>query len=67
MMRRGLVAALVFAATFVALAFLALPIIAVFARVPPGRLIAQLGNPVVTDALVVSLKTTFAADRKSVV
>ena len=61
MMRRGLVAALVFAATFVALAFLALPIIAVFARVPPGRLIAQLGNPVVTDALVVSLKTTFAA------
>src|SRR2546422_6477047 len=61
MVRRGLVAALVFAATFVALAFLALPIIAVFARVPPGRLIAQLGNPVVTDALVVSLKTTFAA------
>jgi len=30
-------------------------------RVSPTKLIAQLGNPVVTDALVVSLKTTLAA------
>ena len=48
-------------ASFVALAFLALPVIAVFARVSPARLVSQLGNPVVTDALLVSLKTTFAA------
>jgi molybdate transport system permease protein len=60
-MRRGLVAILVFGASFVALAFLALPIIAIFTRVPPGRLVAQLGNPVVTDALAVTLKTTIAA------
>ncbi len=51
----------VFVATFVALGFLALPIVAIFVRVPPGRLIAQLGNPVVTDALLVSLKTTLVA------
>jgi molybdate transport system permease protein len=51
----------VFLATLAALGFLALPIIAIFVRVPPGRLIAQLGNPVVSDALVVSLKTTLAA------
>jgi molybdate transport system permease protein len=60
-MRRIVPAVGVFLATFVALAFLALPIVAIFVRVPPGRLIAQLGNPVVTDALVVSLKTTLAA------
>jgi molybdate transport system permease protein len=51
----------VFVAAFVALGFLALPIVAIFVRVPPGRLIAQLGNPVVTDALLVSLKTTLVA------
>ena len=60
-MRRALPAALVFAGAFVALAFLALPLIAIFARVPPGRLVAQLSNPLVTDALVVSLKTTVIA------
>src|SRR2546427_3001523 len=60
-MRRVLVAASVFAATFAPLGFLALPVVAVFARVPPGRLVAQLRNPVVTDALVVTLKTTLAA------
>ena len=48
-------------ATLVALGFLALPIVAIFARVPPGRLAAQLSNGVVTDALVVSLKTTLIA------
>jgi molybdate transport system permease protein len=61
MMRRALAAALVFAAAFVALAFLALPLIAIFARVPPGRLAAQLSNPLVTNALVVSLKTSVIA------
>ena len=50
-----------FLATFVTLAFLALPVIAVFARVTPAKLVSQLGNPVVTDALLVSMKTTLAA------
>jgi molybdate transport system permease protein len=59
--RRTALAAVVFIATFVALAFLALPVVAIFARVSPGKLVAQLGNPVVTDALVVSLKTTLIA------
>jgi molybdate transport system permease protein len=59
--RRVPVAALAFAASFVTLGFLVVPVVAVFARVTPRRLVAQLGNPVVTDALVVSLKTTAAA------
>jgi molybdate transport system permease protein len=60
-MRRAAAGTAVFAATFVALAFLLFPIVAIFARVPPGRLVAQLSNPVVTDALVISLKTTAIA------
>jgi molybdate transport system permease protein len=48
----------VFAAAAVAFGFLLLPIVAIFARVSPGRLVTQLSNPVVTDALVVSLKTS---------
>ncbi len=60
-MRRAAPAAVVFLATFLALGFLALPVVAIFAHVSPGKLAAQLGNGVVTDALVVSLKTTLAA------
>jgi molybdate transport system permease protein len=60
--RRWLQAALFFAAAAVALAFLALPVVAIFARVPPGRLVRQLSNGVVTDALVVSVKTTLIAE-----
>src|SRR6184192_2353888 len=60
-MRRSLLGLTVFATTFVGLAFLALPVVAVFARVSPARLVAQLVNPVVTDALIVSLKTTLLA------
>src|SRR2546423_72795 len=60
-MRRTLLGVVVFAASFLSLGFLALPVIAVFARVSPGRLVAQLDNPVVRDALVVSLKTTLLA------
>jgi molybdate transport system permease protein len=48
-------------AAAVAVAFLALPLIAIFLRVPPGKLLDQLGNRVVLDALVVSLKTTLIA------
>jgi molybdate transport system permease protein len=51
----------VFAAAFVALAFLVLPVVAIFARVSPARLVSTLGDPVVRDALVVSVKTTVVA------
>jgi molybdate transport system permease protein len=44
-----------------ALAFLALPIVAIYARTSPGHLIDQLSNPVVEDAFVVSLKTSALA------
>jgi molybdate transport system permease protein len=60
-MRKALLALLYFLATAVALGFLTLPMLAIFVRVPPGRLIDQLSNPVVTDALIVSFKTTLIA------
>jgi molybdate transport system permease protein len=60
-MRRAAAAAAVFAAAAVAFAFLLFPIVAIFARVPPGRLVAQLSSGVVVDALVVSLKTSAIA------
>jgi molybdate transport system permease protein len=60
-MRRALLAVLYFLATAVALAFLTLPLLAIFVHVPPSQLIDQLSNPVVTDALIVSFKTTLIA------
>jgi molybdate transport system permease protein len=45
----------------VALAFLALPVAAIFLRVSPGTLLHALGDPVARDALVVSLKTSAVA------
>jgi len=60
-MRRAPAGLVVVAAAAVALAFLVLPIAAIFARVGPGKLLDQLSNPVVRDALVVSLKTTVLA------
>jgi molybdate transport system permease protein len=60
-MRRPLLAVAYFVAAGVALAFLFLPIVAIFLRVSPGRLLDQFTNPVVTDALVVSFKTTLIA------
>jgi molybdate transport system permease protein len=60
-MRKALLAFCYFLAAVAALAFLALPIVAIFVHVPPGRLIDQLSNPVVTDALIVSFKTTLIA------
>jgi len=59
--RRGLLALAYFLATAVALAFLVLPVLAIFVHVSPARLIDQLSNPVVTDALIVSFKTTLIA------
>ena len=41
--------------------FLALPLLALFLRVTPGELIAQLGDERARDALVVSLKTSLVA------
>ena len=41
--------------------FLALPLIAIYTRVPIGRLVDQLSSRVVIDALVVSVKTTVIA------
>jgi molybdate transport system permease protein len=45
----------------IALAFLALPIVAIFAHTSPTHLVHQLSNPVVRDAFVVSLKTSVIA------
>jgi molybdate transport system permease protein len=59
---RWLQGALFFGAATVALLFLALPVVAIFTRVPPGRLVRLLSNPVVRDALIVSLKSTAIAE-----
>ena len=45
----------------VALAFLVLPIIAIYTHTSPARLLDQLSNPVVRDAFAVSLKTSLVA------
>jgi molybdate transport system permease protein len=45
----------------VAFAFLLVPMAAIFVRVAPGELLHQLSNPVVTDALRVSAKTSVIA------
>ena len=42
-------------------AFLALPLVALFLRIPPGVLLDQLGSEVAREALVVSLKTSVFA------
>jgi molybdate transport system permease protein len=60
-MRRALLTVLYLAAVAIALAFLVLPIVAIFTHVPPGRLVEQLSNPVVRDALRVTLKTSLVA------
>jgi molybdate transport system permease protein len=45
----------------VALTFLALPVAAIFLRVPPATLVRELGDPVARDAVVVSLRTSALA------
>ena len=45
----------------VTLLFLLLPIVAIFARVPPGDLLSALGRGQATDALVVSIETNLIA------
>ena len=66
-MKRALFACLTAAVAIVTLGFLALPIIAIFAHTTPAHLLDQLSNPVVRDAFVVSLKTSFIAQALIVV
>jgi len=54
-------AALLFCSLAIVLAFLTLPIVAIFVRTSPGELIAALDDPGVLDALWLSLKTTLIA------
>jgi molybdate transport system permease protein len=58
---RGWFVAGLFTATLAVLLFLALPVVAIFTHVSPFTLASQLTNPVVDDALVVTLKTTLTA------
>jgi molybdate transport system permease protein len=60
-MKRAVLTCLYVAAAIAAIAFLLLPIVAIFARTSPQHLADQLSNPVVTDALVVSFKTSAIA------
>jgi len=60
-MKRAALTCAYVAVSVVTLTFLLLPIFAIFAHTSPGRLLDQLSNPVVRDALVVSLKTTLIA------
>lgn len=53
--------ALLWGSTILVLAFLALPVAAVFLRVPPGDLLDQLSSGIVRDALRVTLKTNLIA------
>ncbi len=55
------VRALVVVALAAAFAFLLVPLVAIFVRVSPATLLAQLASPVAVDALVVSLETSAIA------
>jgi len=58
---RALFAAVLAATTAIALAFLLLPVAAIFIRSSPGDLIGALGHDVTRDALLVSIKTSAIA------
>jgi molybdate transport system permease protein len=61
-MRRGRLFAFgLWVATAVALVFLLLPLVAIFLRVPPSELFAQLGSDVAIDAIIVTLKANAIA------
>ena len=59
--RRTLLGVAYVGTAVVAMVFLFLPIVAIFAHTSPAQLVEQLGNPVVHDAFVVSLKTSLVA------
>jgi molybdate transport system permease protein len=61
MIRRRLFTAALTLAAVIALVFLLLPLVAIFLRVPPGELFAQLGSKVAIDAIVVTLKANVIA------
>lgn len=58
---RGWFALLLGAAIAITLAFLVLPVIAIFTHTAPGALLSRLGDPAATDALRLSLETTSIA------
>jgi molybdate transport system permease protein len=60
-LRSATFAAMIFAAATIVLAFLVLPIVAIFARVPLHLLIDQLDDPIVRDALVLTATTNAIA------
>jgi molybdate transport system permease protein len=59
--RRLIVAVGFFAVCTIALAFIVLPVLALLTYRPPSALVNELSNPLVTDALVVSVETSVAA------
>src|SRR6476619_369981 len=59
--RRTLLGVSYVGAAVVAMVFLLLPILAIFARTSPAELVEQLGTPVVRDAFLVSIKTSLVA------
>jgi molybdate transport system permease protein len=59
--RRALLGLLLALVAAVTLAFLALPVVALFVHTSPGRLLSQLSDQAVKDAFVVSLKTSALA------
>jgi molybdate transport system permease protein len=59
--RNLVVGGLAATAAAAALVFLVLPVAEIFLRVPPGKLLHQLSSGVVTDALIVSAKTSVIA------
>lgn len=59
--REPLGRALMLALAALVAALVALPVVALILRVPPGTLLAQLGNPSVQEALWLSLTTSVAA------
>jgi len=59
--RRTLLGVLLAVTAAVTLAFLALPVVALFVHTSPGRLVSQLSNQAAKDAFIVSLKTSLLA------
>jgi molybdate transport system permease protein len=53
--------ALLVAALALTLAFLTIPVVAIFVHTSPAQLVASLGDPAARDALRLSLETTLAA------
>jgi molybdate transport system permease protein len=60
-LRGAIFAVTIFAATVIVLGFLALPIVAIFARVPLHLLVDQLDDPIVRDALALTATTNAIA------